>query len=362
MPAWITCRHFSLLKQTRCLQSSSRHLFLWEENNETNVWIDCHSGRVPRLRLFHDQRQEQAQSIPHVGVLTLMHHPSLDQIYAGFKAGMKKAGYKPGKNLIIDYQNANGDQSNLRTMASKLTNESNDVLVGITTPAAQSLANDEKKTPIVLGAVTDPKSARLVKDNNRPGGNITGVSDRAPFAEQLNLIKRFMPHLHTLGVIYTSSDSSAVAGYQQIKQLCKHKKIALKAYSIANSNDLNQVSQEMLRNVDAVIVPVDNTIAGAMQTLVKNANAVNKPVFPAVDAMVKQGGVATYSVNQYDLGLRTAKMVVAILKHKSKPATTPIDYVRHGQPILNLKQAKKLHLHIPANFERECNKEGVVYR
>jgi putative ABC transport system substrate-binding protein len=171
-----------------------------------------------------------------------------------------------------------------------------------------------------------------------------------------------MPHLHTLGVIYTSSDSSAVAGYQQIKQLCKRKKIALKAYSIANSNDLNQVSQEMLRNVDAVIVPVDNTIAGAMQTLVKNANAVNKPVFPAVDAMVKQGGVATYSVNQYDLGLRTAKMVVAILKHKSKPATTPIDYVRHGQPILNLKQAKKLHLHIPADFERECNKEGVVYR
>lgn len=311
---------------------------------------------------FHDQRNQQAQTVPHVGVLTLMHHPSLDQIYAGFKAGLKKAGYQPGKNLILDYQNANGDQSNLRTMASKLTNEPNKVLVGITTPAAQSLANDEQKTPIVLGAVTDPQAAGLVKNNKRPSGNITGVSDRAPFNEQLSLIKRFMPDLKTLGVIYTSSDSSAVAGYQQIKALCKQRKIKLKAYSIANSNDLNQVSEEMLANVDAVIVPVDNTIAGAMQTLVKNANAVNKPVFPAVDAMVKQGGVATYSVNQYDLGLRTAKMVVAILQGKQKPATTPVDYVQHGQPILNLKQAQKLHLQVPASFKRECQQKGVVYR
>ena len=167
--------------------------------------------------------------------------------------------------------------------------------------------------------------------------------------------------MKTLGVIYTSSDSSAVAGYHQILRESKRMGIDIKAYSIANSNDLNQVSEQMLSQVDAVIVPTDNTIAGAMQTLVKNANAANKPVFPAAGTMVKQGGVATYSVNQYDLGVRGAKMTVAILKGK-KPANMPIEFVRHGEPILNLKQARKLGLTIPKHFEHEAKTEGVIYK
>ena len=94
-----------------------------------------------------------------------------------------------------------------------------------------------------------------------------------------------------------------MAGYRQIVSECKKLKLSLKGYAISNSNDLNQVSQQMLTQVDAVIVPTDNTIAGAMQTLVKNANAAKKPVFPAVDTMVKEGGIATYSVDQYKLGV-----------------------------------------------------------
>jgi putative ABC transport system substrate-binding protein len=301
------------------------------------------------------------QRVPKVGVLTLMHHPALDQIYKGYVHELAREGYHNGKNIKIEYENANGDQSNLKTMASKLVNDNCSVIYGITTPAAQAVANSTTKTPIVLGAVTDPKSAGLIKNNRHPGGNISGVSDQAPIKEQLGLIKRFMPKMKTLGVIYTSSDASAVAGYHQIKRECKQMGINLKAYSIANSNDLNQVSEQMLQEVDAVIVPTDNTIAGAMQTLVKNANAANKPVFPASDTMVKQGGVATYSVNQYELGVRSAKMTVAILKGK-KPANMPIEYVRHGEPVLNLKQARRLHLQVPQGFEHEAKTKGEIYQ
>ena len=137
--------------------------------------------------------------------------------------------------------------------------------------------------------------------------------------------------------------------------------IKLKAYSISNSNDLNQVSQQMVSQVDAVIVPTDNTVAGAMQTLVKNADAANKPVFPATDTMVKQGGVATYSVNQYKLGVMGAKMTVKVLKGK-KVGNLPVEYVRRGEPVLNLKQAQKLHLQIPAQFEHEAQTKGEVYK
>lgn len=302
------------------------------------------------------------QAKPKVGVLTLMHHPALDQIYKGFVHGLAEEGYHNGKNITIDYQNANGDQSNLKTMANKLVNENSTVLFGITTPASQALANSTKKIPIVLGAVTNPQGAGLVKNNKRPGGNVTGISDQAPVKEQLQLVHQFMPHAKTLGIIYTSSDSSAVTEYKEFMKYAKQMHLNLKAYSISNSNDLNQVSQQMLSEVDAVIVPTDNTIAGAMQTLVKNANAVNKPVFPAVDTMVKQGGVATYSINQYKLGVAGGKLTADILKGKKKPSTTAIKYIRHGEPVLNLKQARKLGLHVPASFQREAEKYGEVIK
>ena len=313
------------------------------------------------VAFFTENNQLSRQRIPKVGVLTLLHHPALDQIYKGYVDELAREGYHNGKNIKIEYQNANGDQSNLKNMATKLANDNPSVLLGITTPAAQALANADSRTPIVLGAVSDPQGAGLVKNNRHPGGHISGVSDLAPAHEQLQLIKEFMPNLKTLGVIYTSSDSSGVTGYKDIAREAKKMHIHLKAYSIANSNDLNQVSEQMLSQVDAVIVPEDNTVAGAMQTLVKNADVVNKPVFPAADSMVKQGGVATYSVNQYELGVKAAKMTVRVLKGQ-KIGDMPIEYIRHGEPVLNLKQAQKLHLQVPKNFQHEAETKGEVFK
>ena len=313
------------------------------------------------VAFFTENGGFKTSKTPTVGVLTLMHHPALDQIYKGYVDELAKEGYHNGKNIKIEYQNANGDQSNLKNMATKLANDNPSVMLGITTPASQALANADSHTPIVLGAVSDPQGAGLVKNNRHPGGHISGVSDLAPARQQLQLIKQFMPNLKTLGVIYTSSDSSGVTGYKAIAKEAKKMHINLKSYSIANSNDLNQVSEQMLSQVDAVIVPEDNTVAGAMQTLVKNANAVNKPVFPAADSMVKQGGVATYSVNQYELGVKSAKMTVRVLKGK-KIGDMPIEYIRHGEPVLNLKQARKLHLKVPKQFQHEAETKGEVFK
>lgn len=94
---------------------------------------------------------------PTVGILQLMHHPSLDQIHRGFIAGLADEGFHKGKNITIDYQNAQGDQSTLKTMANKLVNDHDNVIFAITTPAAQSVANSTSKIPLVLGAVTNPQ-------------------------------------------------------------------------------------------------------------------------------------------------------------------------------------------------------------
>lgn len=311
---------------------------------------------------FFVENKPQHNKVPRIGVLTLMHHPSLDQIYDGFIKELAAQGYHNGKNIQIKYQNAQGDQGNMQTMANKLVDDNPDVLYAITTPSTQAIANLTHTIPLVFSGVTNPKQAKLVQSDKYPGSNVTGVSDQAPVREQLELYKKFMPKNAKFGIIYTSSDSSASVEHDEFVKIAKQMHINLQSYSIANSNDLNQVSQTMLQQVDAVIVPTDNTIAGAMQTLVKNADAVKKPIFPAADSMVKQGGVATYGVNQEKLGRLGAKMVVSILKGKSKPATMPIEYIKQGEPILNLKQAKKLGIVVPKSFLNKAQKKGTVYR
>lgn len=310
-----------------------------------------------------ESHQEAAttKAVPTVGILQLLSHPALDAIHKGIIHGLAEEGYHVGKNVKIDFQNAENDQSNLKTMSARFVNEDTDAMIGIATPAAQALANASSTTPIVLGAITDPKGAHLVKSNTHPGNNVTGVSDQAPLASQLKLIQQIMPDMKTLGIIYTSSDDSATAQYHQFAALCKREHVRLKAYSIANTNDLNQVSQQMVSQVDAVYVPTDNTVASAMQTLVATATAKKVPVFPAVDTMVKAGGLATLSINQYKLGVTTGKMTAAILKGK-KPADTPIHFVRKGEMTINLKTAKKLGLTLPASVVKEAKQHGEVYR
>lgn len=299
---------------------------------------------------------------PTVGILQLTTHPALDAIHHGIIAGMKQNGYTVGKNVKVDFQNAEGDQSNLKTMSERFADENAAVMVGIATPAAQALADVTKKTPIILGAITDPKGAKLVQSNTRPGGNITGVSDQAPIQSQLALIHRLMPQAKTLGVISTSSDDSAQTQAKMVGQLAPKAGFTVKQFTISSTNDLNQVAGEMVTQVDAIFVPTDNTIASAMQTLVQVANTKRIPVFPTVDTMVKQGGVATIGLDQYELGVQTGKMVANVLAGKSKPATTPIHFEKTGKLILNLKQAQLLGITVPANLIQEAQKDGEVIR
>lgn len=309
-----------------------------------------------------DQTGSKTKATPTVGILQLTTHPALDAIHKGIIDELARSGYDTKKDQVkIDFQNAENDQSNLKSMSEHFQNKQVDVMVGIATPAAQALADVTTKTPIVLGAVTDPKGANLVANNQKPGANITGVSDQAPLQAQLQLIKTLMPDLKTLGVLSTSSDDSAQTQVRKLaKIVAKDPSLTLKKYTVTSTNDVNQVAGTMVNEVDAVYVPTDNTIASAMQTLVQVANAKDKPVFPAVDTMVKDGGLATVSINQYRLGRETGKMVAAILKGKAQPATTPIKFIKDGDLIINMKAAQRLHIQVPEKLVQEAKDKGEL--
>ena len=156
-----------------------------------------------------------------IGVLQFLSHPALDAIYKGLQDELKNEGYEVGKNLEIDLQNAQGDQSNLASMSEKLVSGGNNILVGITTPATLALANNTKETPIIMGGITYPVEAGLIASESKPGNNITGVSDRTPIKQQLEIMKQVLPNMKKVGILYTSSEDNSVKQAEEAEKYAK---------------------------------------------------------------------------------------------------------------------------------------------
>lgn len=309
----------------------------------------------------HTDAKKQ-NAIPKVGILQLMSHPALDQINKGINDTLKKHGYINGKNIKIEFQNAQNDQSNLRTISKQFVQDNVDVAVGIATPSVQSLKNATSKTPIVMGAVTDPEGAGIISNNKKPGGNITGVSDQAPLKAQLNLMKQVIPNLKTIGIIYTSSDASATSQMKKMKKLASQQGIKVEISSINSVNDIQQVASSLIEKSQTIYVPTDNTVASGMKLLTSIAAKQNKAVFPAATTMVKDGGLATVGLSQYELGEKTGEHVVRILQGKEKTATTPVTFMQKGHLILNEKMAKKLNIQFSNSLIKEAQKKGQIIK
>lgn len=301
-----------------------------------------------------DFQKAKKATIPTVSILQYVKHPALDDIDRGIQDELKKAGYINGKNIHINYQNAQGDQANLGAISAKFASEHPSVAVGIATPASVSLASNIQKSPVVFAASTDPVAAKLVKNLKHPEANVTGVSDKAPLKKQLQLIKDFIPDLKTLAILYTSSDDSASTDAKDMIKLAEQEGIKVKTFAISNSNDLAQTATSIANDnsIQALFIGTDNTIATAAKALFKQTNAANLPVFPTVDTLVKEGGVASVALNQYKLGIETGKIIVKILKG-TPVKDIPVYFEKDAKIILNEEQIKKLHLQIPKNLQNQ---------
>lgn len=299
----------------------------------------------------------EPDELPHVGILQLTSHPALDSINQGIMDALEEEGFIEGETMTLDFQNAQGDQSNLNAMSAQFVSKEADVMVGIATPAAQALANASSEIPIILGAVTDPEGAGLVETNEQPNTNVTGVSDVTPIQEQFDLIQTILPDAKTIGLIYSSNEDNSIVQGETAKEIAEAMGYNVVVSTIASTNDVSQVAAVLASQVDAIWVPTDNAIASAMNTLISETDKQTIPVFPAVDTMVEQGGLATIGLDQYELGKMTGKMAAEVLKGEIKPETEPIRYLTEGTVFLNEEKATQLNLVIPESVRERTEKK-----
>jgi putative ABC transport system substrate-binding protein len=300
------------------------------------------------------KKTEDGKKMYKIGIVQLVEHNALDAANKGFVDGLKKRGYEEGKNIEIDRQNAQADQSNLANISQRFISNKSNLICAIATPAAQTVANATKDIPIVGTAITDYESAKLVKSNAKPGGNVTGTSDMNPVKEQIDLLMKLCPNAKTVGVIYCSSEVNSEVQVKAMKAYAETKGLKVETATISTVNDIQQAAQSLIGKVDAFYAPTDNVLASAMPTLLSITDPAKKPVICGEENMVKAGGLATYGIDYYKLGLQTGDMGADILDGKKKPADMPIQTAKDLKASINKKNADALGVKIPDDLMKSA--------
>lgn len=288
-----------------------------------------------------------------IGVSQFVQHPALDSIYQGIKDGLKDKGFEEGKNLEVDYQNANGELNNTITIAQKFASDKKDVAVAIATPSAQALAKAIGDVPVVFTTVTDPISAGLVSSLDKPDKNVTGTSDKLSMEAQLKLVQRFIPTIKKIGVIYTTAEVNAEVQVKDLQAAGQKMGIEVVPAGISSQNEVQMGAQSLVGKVEAIFIPIDNTVVASIEGVLSVAEKAKVPVFASDMDTVKRGAVATYGIDYYKMGKQTGEMVARILSGQSV-ADTPVEIGKDTELVINEKAAQTFGLTISDDLRKEA--------
>jgi putative ABC transport system substrate-binding protein len=255
--------------------------------------------------LFAQGTQEASTSsnVKKIGISKLLPHPALDAVEQGIQD------YLATTDLEVEYnlQNANGDISTASSIAQQLKSDNCDVVVGIATPSAQSLANVFTDIPVVFSAVTDPVSASL------EGGNICGVSDSNPVAEQIKLLVE-LTGAKTIGNVYASGEANGVVLMEMAKAACEELGVEFVSSAVSNTSEVKMAAQSIIDRVDAIYVATDNTVISAVASIDDVCTKAGKPYLSSDPTSTGElDCLVSWGFNYYNLGLATGKVIESCL-------------------------------------------------
>ncbi len=290
--------------------------------------------------------QQQALKL---GIIQVAEHPALDASRQGFLDVLKENGYVDGENLIVDYKNAQGDQSTLKTIAQKFVADQVDMVLAIATPSAITMASETQTIPILITAVTDPVAAKLVESNGHPGTNVTGTTDMTPVKAQLELLKQIVPGAKKVGVIYNSSEINSEVQVGIAKDAAAELGLEIVEATVTSSAEVMQVTQSLVGKADALYAPTDNMVASSIASAVAVAEENDIPFVVGEAGMVKGGALATIGIDYYKLGRQTGEMALRVIEGE-KPADMAIESQKDLDVVVNLGAAERMGVEIPQDI------------
>ncbi|AZL15773.1 ABC transporter substrate-binding protein [Rickettsiales endosymbiont of Stachyamoeba lipophora] len=274
-----------------------------------------------------------------VAITQIAPHKSLDQVREGAIDELKEQFPK----IIIHHYNAVGSIINATNIAASLNASDSQVVIAIATPMAQSLKQKIKDKPIVFASVTNPKQAELVKNYEHPESNITGVINNIAALEQINFIKKILPSVQKIGIIYNPAEANSNAIIQDLKAY-EHKGLKFILKPLNNSNEVVLTVNAILKQIDCLLLINDNTVANSASVIVNHLKKEKIPVIAVFDAS-EFGVLASIYNDEYTIGRQAGKMAVKLLRGE-KLANIPVETAYKQLTTVNKKVAEELGLKI----------------
>lgn len=290
-----------------------------------------------------------------VAVTAIVEHPALDAARDGVKEALAEAGYKEGENLKFVYESAQGNPGTAAQIARQFVGDAPTVIVPISTPSAQAVVSSTRDIPVVFTAVSDPLGAELIKDMEKPGGNVTGLSDMSPVADHVALIKEITPNAKSIGFIYNTAEANSVSTLAALKAEAEKAGLTIVESVATKSAEVQGAARALVGRADVIYVPTDNTIVSAFEAAVGVAEEAKIPLYAGDTDSVNRGALAAIGFNYFDVGKQTGEIVVRVLKGE-KPGDIPVRVAAGTDLVINKKAAAKMGVTFPESITSRATK------
>lgn len=285
-----------------------------------------------------------------IGVAQFAAHPSLDNCYAGFVAGLADEGFIEGENVTFVFQNAQTDTATANQIAINFAN-SCDLICAIATPVAMAAYNATEDTdvPVIYTAVSDPVASMLANADGTNPGNITGTSDALPVEAQLKLIRAMMPEAKKIGILHTTSETNSDSTLALYKELAPAYGFEIIDKGISTGADIPMALDALLPQVDCTTNLTDNTVVSYLPVVLEMSEEYGKPVFGSEIEQVKVGCVASEGLEYFELGKQTGRMAARVLRGESAQ-DIPFEIITNSYLYINEEAMAQYNLTLPAEL------------
>jgi len=296
----------------------------------------------------------QQRAMPVVGFLNATSPDGFTERLTAFRQGLKDTGYVEGENVAIEYRWAEGQMERLPALAADLVRRQVTVIAATTTPAALAAKAATTAIPIVFEVGSDPVRLGLVASLNRPGGNVTGVTqltqEIAP--KRLELLRELVPGAVRVAVLVNPATdvANAESVVRDVDAAARAKGAQIQVFNASTSREIDAAFAALVRErLDALFVSGDGFFNSRRVQLVHLATRHAVPTTYAARDYPAVGGLMSYGTSITDTYRQTGVYAGRILKG-AKPADLPVTQATKFELVINHQTARTLGLAVPASL------------
>lgn len=283
-----------------------------------------------------------------VGVVQLIQHDALDAATQGFVDTLKA---EFGDKIVIDVQNASGEPTNCTTIVNGFVSSNVDLIMANATAALQAAREGTADIPVLGTSITDYASALKIDNwTGTVGGNVSGTTDLAPLDQQAAMVKELFPNAKNVGLLYCSAEANSQYQVDEMTKMLEALGYTCTPFAFTDTTNVASVAQAACDASDVIYIPTDNTAANNTEAIANVVIPAGVPVIAGESGICKGCGVATLSIDYYDLGVATGKMAIKILKGEAKVGEMPIEAAAEATKMYNKANAEALKVTIPEGY------------